>query len=272
MGKVIFLAIDNTLRDFDGTIPASGIEAIRIAQRNGHEVLLNTGRTHFRIGERIMNIGFDGVIANSGGYVEYKGEHIGHRSFTQLAFIELMRDLLECQCTVEMENSKASYILRESVEAYREIGRRVRQSMNLREDEMTGPIAVESLLDVPEVQKLIVFSNHASREAILSKWGYSFHIMNLAVPYIEKWAGTITPNYITKAEGIRLILKERNGQREDAVAIGDNDCDIEMIRYAGTGIAMGNGSENIKAAADYVTAPLKEDGVWKAFEHLGLLG
>ena len=96
--------------------------------------------------------------------------------------------------------------------------------------------------------------------------------MNLAVPYIEKWAGTITPNYITKAEGIRLILKERNGQREDAVAIGDNDCDIEMIRYAGTGIAMGNGSENIKAAADYVTAPLKEDGVWKAFEHLGLLG
>ena len=144
MGKVIFLAIDNTLRDFDGTIPASGIEAIRIAQRNGHEVLLNTGRTHFRIGERIMNIGFDGVIANSGGYVEYKGEHIGHRSFTQLAFIELMRDLLECQCTVEMENSKASYILRESVDVYREIGRRVRQSMNLREDEMTGPIAVSA--------------------------------------------------------------------------------------------------------------------------------
>lgn len=271
MGKVIFLAIDNTLRDFDGTIPASGIEAIRIAQRNGHEVLLNTGRTHFRIGERIMNIGFDGVIANSGGYVEYKGEHIGHRSFTQLAFIELMRDLLECQCTVEMENSKASYILRESVDVYREIGRRVRQSMNLREDEMTGPIVVESLLDVPEVQKLIVFSNHASREAILSKWGYSFHIMNLAVPYIEKWAGTITPNYITKAEGIRLILKERNGQREDAVAIGDNDCDIEMIRYAGTGVAMGNGTEWVKEIADFVTAPIMEDGLWKAFAHMGLV-
>ena len=72
--------------------------------------------------------------------------------------------------------------------------------------------------------------------------------MNLAVPYIERWAGTITPNYVTKAEGIRLILKERDGGREDAVAV-----------------------ENIKAAADYVTAPLKEDGLWKAFDHLGLL-
>ncbi len=37
MGKVIFLNIDGTIRDFDGTIPVSGVEAIKKARQNGHE-------------------------------------------------------------------------------------------------------------------------------------------------------------------------------------------------------------------------------------------
>ena len=59
--------------------------------------------------------------------------------------------------------------------------------------------------------------------------------------------------------------------REDAVAIGDGDNDIEMIRYAGTGVAMGNGSPWVKEIADYVTDSIEKDGLWKAFSHLGLL-
>ena len=44
-----------------------------------------------------------------------------------------------------------------------------------------------------------------------------------------------------------------------------------MIRYVGTGVAMGNGTPWVKEIADYVTAPIDEDGLWKAFEHLGLV-
>ena len=145
--------------------------------------------------------------------------------------------------------------------------------MNLCVDESVAlmPRPVESLLEVPDVEQLVVFSRDEVSREILSKWGYSFHITHLCLPYSERWAGEITPNYITKAEAIRQILKMRECGREDTVAIGDGDNDIEMIRFAGTGVAMGNGSPWAKEIADYVTAPIKEDGLWKAFRHLGLV-
>ena len=55
------------------------------------------------------------------------------------------------------------------------------------------------------------------------------------------------------------------------VAIGDYNNDIEMLKAAGTGVAMGNGTPGAKAAADWVTAPIDDDGLAIAFEKLGLL-
>jgi len=42
---------------------------------------------------------------------------------------------------------------------------------------------------------------------------------------------------------------------------------IGMLKYAGIGVALGNAGEDVKAAADYVTADIDDDGVWKALEH-----
>lgn len=271
MGKIIFLDIDGTIRDFDGTILKSSVEAIKKARKNGHEVVLNTGRLYYRIEKRIMNIGFDGVIAGSGGYVEYRGERLVHKYFTQLAYIELMKDLLEQACIVEMGNSRESYVLRENWEEYCRIFEEMRREMHIRKADAIMPLPMESLLDVPEVEKLLVFSSEEASRMILYKWGYSFHIINLRLPFTERWTGQITPKYTTKAEGVRQILKAGRYRREDAVAVGDSDSDIETLRYVGTGIAMGNGTEWLKEIADHVTASVREDGLWKAFSHLGLL-
>ncbi len=271
MGKVIFLDIDGTIRDFDGTVQESAVEAIRKARRNGHEVFLNTGRLYCRIEKKIRDIGFDGVIASSGGYIEYKGERIAHKYFTQLAYIELMKDLLEQRCVVEMGNNKGGYVFQENWEDYCRIYTDLCEKLCVDESEALMSVPVESLLEVPDVEQLIVFSRDEVRREILSKWGYSFHITHICLPYSGRWAGEITPNYITKAEAIRQILKVKECGREDAVAIGDGDNDIEMIRFAGAGVAMGNGSPWVKEIADYVTSPIKEDGIWKAFDHLGLI-
>lgn len=270
MGKVIFLDIDGTIRNFDGTIPATAVEAVRRARQNGHEAVINTGREYFRIEKEILDIGFDGVIASSGGYIEYKGEKIAHKYFTQLAYIELMRDLLEQHCVVEMGNSKESYLLRDSLPEYQKVLDEVIRRRS-GDKGMKMPVLVESLLDVPEVEKLVVFGNGEISREILSKWGYSFHITDFRIPGSKMWAGEITPNYSTKAEGMRQILKVRECGREDAVAVGDSNNDIEMIRYAGIGVAMGNGTEWVKEIADHVTASVADDGLWKAFSYLGLV-
>lgn len=54
--------------------------------------------------------------------------------------------------------------------------------------------------------------------------------------------------------------------KEDIMAIGDSENDIEMLKEAGLGIAMGNALDEVIAVADDVTAPNDEDGVAKAIE------
>lgn len=271
MGKVIFLNIDGTIRDIDGTIPTSGVEAIKKARQNGHEVVLNTGRAYFRIGSEILDIEFDGVVAGSGGYVEYRGERIGYRYFTQLAYIEFMRYLMECGCVVEMESNRRSYVLEGDWEEYQKVGRDFWKVLNIRDEEGMMPVKVKTLLDVPEVQKLIVFSNSLSRQDIVSKWGYSFHVAGLGFPCKGKWVGEVTPNYITKAEGAYQVLKAGERKREDMIAIGCSEKDINLLAFAGYGIAMGNGIKEAKIAARHVTDSIKENGLRKAFEFMGLL-
>ena len=58
---------------------------------------------------------------------------------------------------------------------------------------------------------------------------------------------------------------------EQTVAFGDSMNDYEIICAAGTGVAMGNSVEELKQAADYVTTPIGEDGVWNACVNLNLL-
>lgn len=47
--------------------------------------------------------------------------------------------------------------------------------------------------------------------------------------------------------------------------------DMEMLRFTGIGIAMGNAGDNVKAAADYVTDTVENNGIEKALEHFGLM-
>ena len=76
----------------------------------------------------------------------------------------------------------------------------------------------------------------------------------------------------SKADGLRR-LAVYFGEKEDlsdTVAFGDSMNDIEVVQEAGIGVAMGNAVDALKKVADYVTAPIGEDGIYKACEHLHL--
>ena len=55
------------------------------------------------------------------------------------------------------------------------------------------------------------------------------------------------------------------------MSFGDGGNDISMLRHAAIGVAMGQAKEDVKAAADYVTAPIHEDGISKAMKHFGII-
>ena len=66
---------------------------------------------------------------------------------------------------------------------------------------------------------------------------------------------------ISKADGIEQLLKHYGMQWKEVVAFGDSTNDIEMLRRAGVGVAMGNATERVKKAADVVTGDIEQDGL-----------
>ncbi|MBE7170706.1 MAG: HAD family phosphatase [Williamsia sp.] len=70
----------------------------------------------------------------------------------------------------------------------------------------------------------------------------------------------------SKTNAVKFLMERYGIQREEVIAIGDNFNDKEMIDFAGTGIAMGNAPDEVKAVADWVTDTNQHDGVRKAFE------
>lgn len=76
---------------------------------------------------------------------------------------------------------------------------------------------------------------------------------------------------ITKAHAVETLLAHLGADRADTIAFGDAKVDIPMFEACAYGVAMGSGGEEIKAAADYVTTGVDEDGLYNAFAHLGLI-
>lgn len=68
---------------------------------------------------------------------------------------------------------------------------------------------------------------------------------------------------LDKVLGIKKILDTYNIAPADIIAFGDGINDIEMLKYAGCGIAMGTATDEVKSAADFVTASANDCGVGK---------
>ena len=78
-------------------------------------------------------------------------------------------------------------------------------------------------------------------------------------PFRNRWCST------------KMFLQQAGIAPEDAYAIGDGYNDITMMKVVGHSIAMGNAVDELKEVADYVTADILDDGLYKAFEHYDLL-
>ena len=90
--KLIFFDIDGTLLDEQsGSVPASTIEAIEKAQKNGHLCFINTGRPISTIDKIITDLPFDGYVCGCGTYIEYQQKILFH---TELDF-ELRKKVIQ---------------------------------------------------------------------------------------------------------------------------------------------------------------------------------
>lgn len=75
-----------------------------------------------------------------------------------------------------------------------------------------------------------------------------------------------TAPFTSKGSALHFFAHYYNIAMDEVIAIGDGDNDISMIKKAGLGIAMSNGTQNAKLTADYITESNTDDGVAKALE------
>ena len=91
---------------------------------------------------------------------------------------------------------------------------------------------------------------------ITSSWFNNIEIMNKGV---------------NKGEALKELVKYLGIDRKEVIAFGDNYNDLDMLKFAGMGVVMGNADEAVKEQGDYVTSTNTEDGVAKAiYKFLGI--
>jgi hydroxymethylpyrimidine pyrophosphatase-like HAD family hydrolase len=79
------------------------------------------------------------------------------------------------------------------------------------------------------------------------------------------------PAGCSKANGMQRVLDVLGIDKANSIAFGDSRNDLDMLLYAGVGVAMGNAPDVVIQAANYVTTSLSENGVAHAIDHLKLL-
>ena len=129
------------------------------------------------------------------------------------------------------------------------------------EGELSGRMLQTPLDDIvgEPVSRVIIREPNASVEEFSEQVGQlGLH----GTDYVVGWTAwlDLSPVGVSKASGLEYVARELGVGPEHTLAIGDGRNDIEMLRWSARGVAMGQAVEEVRAAADDVTATVHEDG------------
>jgi hypothetical protein len=261
MSKLIFFDIDGTLWDEKMQIPESTKRTIAELKKNGHKTFLCSGRARGNIRSReLFDLGFDGVLAACGNHIEMDGKILYEKLLDGPLVERVIRVLEECHMPVVLEGPTHHWISETGFEndpfvlyIFREMGESAIPLKGYNEEIRINKFSADILPD----------SDYARvKREIGDKLDFLEHEGDV-VEFIPK--GT------SKATGIAWLCDYLHVDRADTYAVGDSVNDLDMLRFVGHGIAMGNATAPTKEAAEYVTSDIHDDGIYRAMQHYGLV-
>lgn len=126
------------------------------------------------------------------------------------------------------------------------------------------------LTDLPEIPHKFILTLHdrAERDALAAELRASFDQSLAKITVVPSHPILVEglPHGMSKAVGLQWLIDCLGVQPQEVLAVGDNDNDAEMLRWAGVGVAMSGGSPAALAAADWIAPSVEEDGAAVALE------
>lgn len=260
--------MDGTLLDDDKNISERNLKAIKRAYESGIKVVVTTGRFFASANYFADLIGVKTpVIASNGAYIKDKNND--KVLYTSVLGVEKNKEILKLLKKHNLEPYFNGYksVYTETIGSYSSYHENTNKLLpkdqqiiiNIVEDwaktfeadkeEISKCIAIDK--DIEKLAKAKKEISKIKDVEVVSSSLHSFEVMNKGV---------------SKGNAVQILTKLYGYTDKDTICIGDNENDLSMIKYAGLGVAMGNGADIIKEKADYITDTNNNDGVAKVIE------
>lgn len=248
------LDVDGTIVDYDNEMTDAVREVVRATADAGMHCVISTGRAVPGVMDAVAKLGFsDGLAVASNGSVVFSYDPVKILHTVTFDAGPAVRALMEAvpDAAVAVENVGTGY----------------RMNKAFPDGELSGVIShepVEDLIAEP-VSRVIVRSPDASAEEF-AELAHSLGLegTNYYVGYTA-WLD-LAPEGVSKAAGLEKVCAELGVDRKDVLAIGDGSNDVEMLEWAGRGVAMGHAPLHVQSVADDVTETVENDGVVRELE------
>ena len=262
MYKLVAVDMDGTLLREDKTVSDRTKAAIQMAHEQGVKVVLASGRPIEGLNRYLEELGLcteeDYVLSYNGSVVQNVGtKEVIAKSVLKGTDLMYLYDIAQ-KLNINIHAFSKDGCITPKMSEYSQLEGRI------------NGIAVHEIdyseipLDEDIVKVMLVDPAEVLEEAIkqLPEEVYEKYTVVRSAPYFLEFLNKNSG----KAIGVKALGEHLGIKREEIICIGDAGNDLDMIEFAGLGVAMGNAFEEVKAAADYITGSNEEDGVAQVIE------
>ncbi len=275
--RLVALDLDGTLFDNSSRISARNIKTIRTAIEKGVHVIISTGRPFAGLPfEQLKDTGIRyAITANGSAIYEIPTQKcLAEEAMDEKIILPVLDFLLSRDIHMDAFIGGKGYTPVQCVPAGQKLTvpdslKHYILNTRIRVDNLPGFIQKNQL----KVQKMTL--NFYPDENGVYKNREEVRQFLESNPMVSCVSGgynnlEFTRADVSKGTALYTISDLLHVKRSETMAIGDTENDLEIINAAGTGIAMGNATDDVKQQADYVTADNMHDGVADAIEQFVL--
>lgn len=258
MTKVVFFDVDGTLVSFKThKISDAVLDALYELQHRGVKVCIASGRPKYLI-DNVGDFPYDAFVCMNGGFATIGDEVIYRHPMDREDAIAVTR--------FAVENHVPAYLFAENEGGLNEsndISRAIEKLVKIQ----VPPI--RDIVKMAQEETVYEFSIFMTEEEEKANLRPLLH--NVIFPRWHPAFMDIIPQGLSKLVAAKMVAERFGADVSEIMAFGDGGNDVELIKGAGIGVAMGNAQDDVKAYADYLTDSVDEDGVVTALKHFGLI-